>query len=69
MSVEEINPSELEAMETLSTGQAHDLKLETDDGLRYWLSRCGAEDGQDFAVDVEQLVNGRWELVHRYGAL
>lgn len=69
MRYEEIDPSELESMETLSQGQAHDLKLETDEGLRYWLSRCGAEDGQDFAVDIEELIDGRWEVVHRYGAL
>ncbi|MFA5937377.1 MAG: hypothetical protein WC822_05905 [Candidatus Paceibacterota bacterium] len=49
--------AELEAMPTLSVGQADNLKLvvEDEDGtqrLRYWLSRCSVEDGEPFEHTV-----------------
>jgi hypothetical protein len=52
---------------TLATGQADNLKLDTGQ-TRYWVSRCGIEDGEPFAetVHVERLIDGRWETVHTY---
>ena len=59
--------AELEDMETLSTGQADDLKIDTGN-VRVWLSRCGVEDGEPFdnKVTVEHLAEGRWETVEEY---
>jgi len=54
------NKEELEKLPTISQGQADDLKIETDT-LRVWLSRV------DGSVSVEQLVNGRWELISEEG--
>lgn len=61
--------SELEAMETLATGQADDLKVETED-TRVWLSRCSVEDGEpyDHKVSVEQYDDRRWNTVEEYQA-
>lgn len=57
----------------ITSGQADDLYLETTIGnphtqLRYWVSRCGVEDGEpcDSKVTVEALINGRWEEVLCY---
>lgn len=60
---------ELEAMPTLSQGQADDLKVE-DDGVRIWLSRTGVEDGKPYnhAVTAEHLVDGAWIEVARWPA-
>jgi hypothetical protein len=63
---EEFMVSELEAMPTLSSGHMHDLKH--DDGRRrYWLSRMSIEDGEEYAIYVEELQDGRWVDVHQYG--
>lgn len=61
--------AELEALPTLSTSQADDLKY--DDGeTRVWLSRCGVADGNRWkhTVGVEELHGGRWVLVLEYDA-
>lgn len=60
--------SELDDYDTISTGQADDLKHETVDGLRYWLSRCGVADGEPFehTVTIERQDEGRWINVARY---
>lgn len=50
----------LEAMETISSAQASDLKLERDN-LRYWLSRV--EHG---VVEVEANINGSWQDLGSY---
>ena len=66
------SPEDLERMPTLSEGHAHDLKAEEKvrgKPTRFWLSRMTVEDGETAAVDVEQLNDGRWETVHRYGAV
>jgi hypothetical protein len=53
--------AELEALPTLTVGQADDLKWESD-SERVWLSRCGVEDGEPWAnkVTVERLIAGDW---------
>lgn len=58
----------LDGYETLSTGQADDLKLETGQGYRFWLSRCGVEDGEPYehTITVEYEENGSWVNVCRY---
>ena len=58
--------AELGEKDTLSQGQAEDLKVD-EGGVRWWLSRCGPEDGQDFPIGVEVCIKGRWTEVHRYG--
>lgn len=63
--LEQFTSKELESMPTLSTGQAEDLKH--DDGEhRWWLDRVGHESGATHRVAVEELVDGRWEVVHQY---
>jgi hypothetical protein len=54
----------LKDLPTLAQGQADDLKLETEDGYRYWLARTGLADGEPFehTVHVERLEDGRWVL-------
>ena len=62
--------SELEAMPTISSGQMENLKVEGDvDGIptRWWLTRMTVEDGETHAVHVEQLIDGSWQEVHKYG--
>ena len=51
----------LSEMETISTAQADDLKLDTGN-FRYWLSRCTVADGEpyDNKVTIEELIDGRW---------
>jgi hypothetical protein len=56
---------ELEAMPTLSVGQSDDLKVETDDA-RWWLSRCGAEDGEMFRVHLERRTSDGWRVTGEY---
>ena len=51
---------------SLSESQDADLKEEMD-GARWWLSRCGPEDGQEYPIIVELRILGRWEVVHEYG--
>lgn len=51
---------------TQASGQAEDLKVD-EGGVRWWLSRCGPEDGQDFPIGVEVCIRGNWREVHRYG--
>ena len=62
---------ELEALPTLSTGQADDLKVEGEDDrgrYRVWLSRCTVEDGELFnnAVTVERFDGDRWYNAETY---
>jgi hypothetical protein len=53
---------ELRAMPTLHQGYAANLKV--DNGtLRIWLSRMSLADGELHPIQVERLVNGRWEDV------
>ena len=51
--------SDLERMQTLSTGQAADLKLDTGT-MRVWVSRCSLADGETQPVQVERLIDGSW---------
>lgn len=55
---------------TLSQGQVDDLKIDTGQ-TRYWVSRCGIEDGEPFekTVHVERLIDGRWETVLTYDGM
>lgn len=52
---------QLRRMPTISTGQADDLKVESD-CERVWICRCGVTDGMpyDDAVSVENLKDGKW---------
>lgn len=62
--------AELEARETISSGQFDNLKI--DDGtVRVWLSRCGVADGlkYDNGVTVEVLKDGRWVTARQYEAV
>jgi len=59
------HPNVLAALSTLSVGQADDLKIDTGT-LRYWLSRCSIEDGEEWQVHVERLENGRWVRLLSY---
>ena len=62
--------AELAKMPTISSGHFENLKAEgTVDGIptRWWLSRMTAEDGETKAVHVEQLIDGSWQGVHKYG--
>ena len=62
--------SELAAMPTISSAHFENLKVEDEvDGIptRWWLSRMTVGDGAKHAVDVEQLIDGRWQTVHSYG--
>ncbi len=60
---------ELKALQTLSVGQADDLKVDTGN-TRVWLSRCTVADGEpyDNKVSVEEYRNGRWETAEEYQA-
>ncbi len=59
----------LQSLPTLSTGQAGDLKIETET-TRVWLSRCSIEDGEPYnnKVGIEKLINGCWVTVENYQA-
>ena len=61
--------AELEALPTLSEGQADDLKVDSGT-IRIWLSRCGVEDGEpcDNKVTIEEYRDGRWVEVGWYEA-
>lgn len=63
---------ELEEMETISIGQADNLKVETED-TRIWLCRCGIDDGMpyDNQVTVEKLDKNDyiWKEIETYQAL
>lgn len=62
--------AELEALPTLSVGQADNLKVETHTHRprRVWLSRCGVADGMDYEnqITVEECHAGRWLTVDTY---
>ena len=61
--------AELEGMPTLSQGHFENLKAEGEvDGIptRWWLTRMTVEDGEKHAVHVEQLIDGSWQVVHKY---
>jgi len=61
---------QLERKPTISEGHSEDLKVERKvNGVptRWWLSRMTVEDGARNSIDVEQLQEGRWRVVHRYG--
>lgn len=62
---------ELEALPTLSQGQADDLKVDDGDGIRIWLSRVGIADGErcDNLVTIEEYRDRRWVEVGWYEAL
>lgn len=59
---------ELVGYETLCASQADDLKRE--DGLvRFWLSRCGLEDGEPYERTItveEKNGEGQWITTLRY---
>lgn len=59
----------LESLTTLSTAQADNLKIETEN-TRVWLCRCGIADGMPFEnmVTIETLKEGRWEVLTTYEA-
>ena len=61
---------ELEAMPTITQGQADDLKVDEGDGIRIWLARVGVEDGMpcDNMVTIEELQSGSWVEVGWYEA-
>lgn len=54
-------------LETLSTGQTCNLKMENSKH-RVWLCRCGVADGMpyDDQITVEELKDGRWVEVCKY---
>ena len=61
--------AQLEKIPSISEGHMEDLKVEGKvDGIptRWWLSRMTAEDGARHAIDVEQLLDNRWQVVHSY---
>lgn len=62
-----ISAADLADKPTLAVGQADNLKIDTGQ-TRYWLCRCGIEDGMEWenTVTVERLINGRWETVDTY---
>jgi hypothetical protein len=62
--------AQLEALGTLTVGQADDLKLQ-DGNFNIWLSRCGIEDGEpcDNKVTIEERQDGRWVEVGWYEAV
>ena len=57
-----ITCGELKNMPTLAVGQAADLKIDTG-ATRVWFSRCGLADGETHPIQIEKLINGRWEDV------
>ena len=71
---------ELLAMPVTCQGQAHDLHLENNwtpefSGVRFWVSRCGLEDGEPFEVtvyvEVREWIPGEpawYDLGHYNGA-
>jgi hypothetical protein len=62
--------AELEAMPTITQGQADDLKIDNGDE-RVWLSRCTTEDGEpyDNRVTIERLIDGSWQEVEYFQAV
>ena len=55
----------LKDMPTICTTQDADLKHE--DGChRYWVTRTGPEDGEEYQVHVEMRVSGVWEVFGAY---
>ena len=61
--------AQLGKMPSISEAHMEDLKVESKvDGIptRWWLSRMTAEDGARHAIDVEQLLDNRWQVVHSY---
>ena len=62
--------AELEAMPTIATGQAYDLKVETS-SERVWLSRVGVDDGMEYDNQVTEEVKGPdgiWTVYATYEA-
>lgn len=60
----ELHLYELDTLPTLAQGQAADLKIDTTLSggvMRVWVSRCGLFDGETQPVQVERLIDGRWE--------
>ena len=62
--------AELEAMPTLTVGQADDLKIDSGT-IRIWLSRCTVEDGEpcNNKVTIEEYDGNQWEEVGWYEAI
>jgi len=61
---------QLEGLETISQGQADDLKIE-DGNTRVWLSRMTIEDGMPYnnQVAIEKLQDGCWSTIEEYEAI
>ena len=57
---------ELEAMDTLSQGQADDLKIDYGT-VRVWVSRMTKIDGEEYKVQIERLKDGCWVTIGGYG--
>jgi hypothetical protein len=64
---------ELQALPTLSSGQDSDLKYESE-RYRVWCSRMSIHDYDgnnkaysDERIQIEELIDGRWEMLDRYG--
>lgn len=55
---------QLKKMKTIYSGHFGDLKVDTIN-IRLWSSRMTVADGanSDYGIDVERIVNGRWETV------
>ena len=62
---------ELEAMPTLTVGQADNLKIENET-IRIWLSRCSVADGEPYdnkvTVEMYDDLHGEWYEHHSYQA-
>lgn len=54
---------ELRELPTISSSQGDDLKIDSDHGVRVWVSRCSVADGEPYErkVTVEVIRNGRWQ--------
>lgn len=60
--------AELREMPTLAIGQVDDLKFDDGQGVRFWLSRLGVEDGEPYSdkVSIEELIEGKWVTTAEY---
>jgi hypothetical protein len=66
----EYTAEELEELPVLSQGQADDLHVETPDGWRVWLCRCGVDDGMLYedmvTVEGYDPKDHRWKTAATY---
>lgn len=60
----------LNKLNTISSSQFDNLKLETD-CIRVWLSRMEIADGMEYnnQVTIEELENGKWTITEQYEAI